>query len=103
MHARVLIKVNKLFNLCYNNTIPKGITTMFKKIILMTFVILSQTIITSENEFKLLSMDDLPWAESTGTSEIDNDSFCIDVISECDISDLETLNEVNMAGNNDRE
>ena len=65
----------------------------------MTFIMFSQTIITSETEFKMITIDDLPWAESRGQSEVDTDSFCVDVESIYDPTDGEILDEANMMGN----
>ena len=53
---------------------------MYKKILLGT--IFTSQLFTSEPEsFRLITIEELPWAESREGSEINNDSFNISVIS----------------------
>ena len=54
---------------------------MFKKILPMLFVVLFQNIKCSENVIEFTNINDIPWTLSRDCSEIDNDSFCVSVIS----------------------
>ena len=71
---------------------------MFKKISLMTFVIFSQIIITSEQEIPIINLEDIPWTISRDSSEINNDSFRASVISEYNPIEYEASNETNNTG-----
>lgn len=54
---------------------------MYKKILLG--IIFTSQLFTAEQqkEFNLITLDKIPWAESRESSEVNNDSFCISVIS----------------------
>lgn len=73
---------------------------MFKKTFLLGIIFSSQ-LFTSEQpqEINIITIEEIPWVESREASEVNNDSFCVSVISYIDPTDIEILDENNMMGN----